>query len=139
MFNKWLQLINLSQAATNSYMLAELEPFDMSSEQVIIGRTDGEFSDRLKLVWKREAVRPLCHRSLELWQFSAHCLAQSHQLKSIPYPSDGFVWSQQSIINNTDPVEVFWHHRKHKLRSWRFGFVEIDQQLLLVQYIDNHR
>ena len=43
-----------------------------------------------------------------MWPSIAQCLARTHQLRSIPFPSDGFVRFQQLIINNISVFEGFW-------------------------------
>ena len=45
---------------------------------------------------------------LVLWAFFKQCSAQTHQLCSIPFPSDRFVQFQQLIINNFSDFEGFW-------------------------------
>ena len=41
---------------------------------------------------------------LVLWSFLIQCSAQTHQLRSIPIPCDGFTWFQQLIIHQTELV-----------------------------------
>ena len=45
---------------------------------------------------------------LVLWPVFAQCSAQTHELRSIPFFSDGFVRFQQLIINNISVFEAFW-------------------------------
>ena len=45
---------------------------------------------------------------LVLLAFFAQCSVQTHQLHSMPFPSDGFVQFQRLIINNISVFEGFW-------------------------------
>ena len=45
---------------------------------------------------------------LVLWPVFALYWVQTHQLRSIPFPSDGFVRFQQLIINNISVFGGFW-------------------------------
>ena len=45
---------------------------------------------------------------LVLWTFFAQCLAQTYQLRSIPFPSDGFARFKLLIINNISVLEGSW-------------------------------
>ena len=78
--------LNLPSLTCYAYLIVSFSPPRFLSHKKIL---------QLR-VWQREAER--CHAVqslfvplLVLWPFFAQCLTQTHHLRSIPFPSDGFI------------------------------------------------